>query len=225
MSRKCSVRRSKIIVFFMNSAFYAFWVAKPLSTDRATMSAPRKQQAQQLAGPAQAAAGLMHRAQTFPAARRPPHAETAFGSSSSSSGPPSPRPSSPQLGAAATGVESVGRRPGSTAHGPVLASLVDPERLDRAIPVLLSAKTSQGGKGLLCIDRVQSGGAQGSKIAALRLSCLHVSRYWGCPQSTQRILELNVPGREEEAGTVHLAMGDYDSMSRLAHMMGRDHFD
>ena len=115
---------------------------------------------------------------------------------------------------------------GSTASRPVLTRLiVDPERLDKSIPVLVGTELSQGGKRLLCIHHVQSGGAQGSRIAALRLSKLHVSRYWGCPQSKQRMLELTVPGREEQAGTLHLAMGDYDSLSRLAYMMGREHFD
>ena len=115
---------------------------------------------------------------------------------------------------------------GSSASRPVLTSLiVDPEHLDKSIPVLVGTELSQGGKGLLCFHHVQSGGARGGRIAALRLSKLHVSRYWGCPQSKQRMLELTVPGREEQAGTLHLAMGDYDSLSRLAYMMGREHFD
>ena len=115
---------------------------------------------------------------------------------------------------------------GSSASRPVLTSLiVDPEHLDKSIPVLVGTELSQGGKRLLCIHHVQSGGAQGSRIAALRLSKLHVSRYWGCPQSKQRMLELTVPGREEQAGTLHLAIDDYDSLSRLASMMGRKHFD
>ena len=116
--------------------------------------------------------------------------------------------------------------PGSTASRPVLASLiVDPQRLDKSMPVLVGTELSQDGKGLLCIHRVQYGGAQGSRIAALRLSALNVSRYWGCPKSQQRMLELTVPGREAQAGTLHLAIDDYDSLSRLAHMMGREHFD
>jgi hypothetical protein len=115
---------------------------------------------------------------------------------------------------------------GSTASRPVLTRLiVDPERLDKSIPVLVGTELSQGGKRLLCIHHVQSGGAQGSRIAALRLSALNVSRYWGCPKSQQRMLELTVPGREAQAGTLHLAIDDYDSLSRLAHMMGREHFD
>ena len=121
------------------------------------------------------------------------------------------------------------RRERSPASGPVLASIVDPERLKKGaatgMPVLVSAKTSKDGKEWLCMHQVRTGGAQGSTVASLCLGALAVSRFWGCPQSKQRMLELTVPGDEQRAGSVLLSVGDYDAMSRLAHMMGRDHFD
>ena len=107
--------------------------------------------------------------------------------------------------------------------GPVLARLADPEHFDKEIPVRVSVQ-KRGGEQMLCLHILRPG-AQLTEAASLRLSALSLSRFWECPSSTRRIIELKVPGQEDRVGSVYLKLDSYECMTRLVNMIGLKDFE
>ncbi len=125
--------------------------------------------------------------------------------------------------AADTGVADR-QRPDDEAERPVLAQLCDPEHFHKAVPVMLSVRCGADGERVLSVDRVRSS-AECTQVASLLLSDLTMSRYWGFPSSTQRVIELGVPGCEDKVGSIYLKLGSFECMKRLANMVGREDFE
>jgi hypothetical protein len=116
------------------------------------------------------------------------------------------------------------QRPGDEAERPVLAQLCDPEHFHKAVPVMLSVRSGADGEGVLHVHHVRSS-AECTQVASLLLSDLTMSRYWGFPSSTQRVIELGVPGCEDKVGSIYLKLGSFECMKRLANMVGREDFE
>jgi hypothetical protein len=125
--------------------------------------------------------------------------------------------------AADTGV-AARQRPGDEAERPVLAQLCDPEHFHKAVPVMLSVRSGADGERVLHVHHVRSS-AECTQVASLLLSDLTMSRYWGFPSSTQRVIELGVPGCEDKVGSIYLKLGSFECMKRLANMVGREDFE
>jgi hypothetical protein len=116
------------------------------------------------------------------------------------------------------------QRPGDEAERPVLAQLCDPEHFHKAVPVMLSVRSGADGEGVLHVHHVRSS-AECTQVASLLLSDLTMSRHWGFPSSTQRVIELGVPGCEDKVGSIYLKLGSFECMKRLANMVGREDFE
>jgi hypothetical protein len=116
------------------------------------------------------------------------------------------------------------QRPGDEAERPVLAQLCDPEHFHKAVPVMLSVRSGADGERVLHVHHVRSS-AECTQVASLLLSDLTMSRYWGFPSSTQRVIELGVPGCEDKVGSIYLKLGSFECMKRLANMVGREDFE
>ena len=118
--------------------------------------------------------------------------------------------------------------PERLAHdGPLLAHLADQEHFHKAIPVQVNVKRDAHGEQMLCLQHMLPGvepTQSASLLIQLRLSALTMSRYWGCPSSTQRIIELGVPGYEQ-VGSIYLKLGSYACIKRLANLVGREDFE
>ena len=114
-------------------------------------------------------------------------------------------------------------RPLLAHDGPLLAHLADQEHFHKAIPVQVNVKCDAHGEQILCLQHVLPG-AEPTQSASLRLSALTMSRYWGCPSSTQRIIELGVPGYEQ-VGSIYLKLGSYACIKRLANLVGLEDFE
>ena len=125
--------------------------------------------------------------------------------------------------AADTGVADR-QRPDDEAERPVLAQLCDPEHFHKAVPVMLSVRCGADGERVLRVHHVRSS-AEFTQVASLLLSDLTMSRYWGFPSSTQRVIELGVPGCEDKVGSIYLKLGSFECMKRLANMVGRGDFE
>ena len=116
------------------------------------------------------------------------------------------------------------RQPGQALSGSerVTAQLVLPERMHVKIPIIASMKRDKHGEKLLCL-RIP--GTRSKALVSLHVSGggINLSRHWGRLASTDRVVELSVPGDEKAAGNVLLVLDSYDSMQRLASMvLGRD---
>ena len=116
------------------------------------------------------------------------------------------------------------QRPDDEAERPVLAQLCDPEHFHKAVPVMLSVRCGADGERVLRVHHVRSS-AEFTQVASLLLSDLTMSRYWGFPSSTQRVIELGVPGCEDKVGSIYLKLGSFECMKRLANMVGRGDFE
>ena len=116
------------------------------------------------------------------------------------------------------------QRPDDEAERPVLAQLCDPEHFHKAVPVMLSVRCGADGERVLGVHHVRSS-AEFTQVASLLLSDLTMSRYWGFPSSTQRVIELGVPGCEDKVGSIYLKLGSFECMKRLANMVGRGDFE
>jgi len=116
------------------------------------------------------------------------------------------------------------QRPDDEAERPVLAQLCDPEHFHKAVPVMLSVRCGADGERVLRVHHVRSS-AEFTQVASLLLSDLTMSRYWGFPSSTQRVIELGVPGCEDKVGSIYLKLGSFECMKRLANMVGREDFE
>ena len=125
--------------------------------------------------------------------------------------------------AADTGVADR-QRPDDEAERPVLAQLCDPEHFHKAVPVMLSVRCGADGERVLRVHHVRSS-AEFTQVASLLLSDLTMSRYWGFLSSTQRVIELGVPGCEDKVGSIYLKLGSFECMKRLANMVGRGDFE
>jgi len=115
------------------------------------------------------------------------------------------------------------QRPDDEAERPVLAQLCDPERFQKAVPVMLSVGCCADGERVLRVHHVRSS-AECTQVASLLLSALTMSRYWGIPSSTERVIELGVPGFEDKVGSIYLKLGSFECMKRLANIVGREDF-
>lgn len=116
------------------------------------------------------------------------------------------------------------QRPDDEAERAVLAHLCDSEHFHKTVPVMLSVRCGADGERVLRVHHVRSS-AECTQVGSLLLSDLTMSRYWGCPSSTQRIIELGVPGCEDKVGSIYLKLGSFECMKRLANMVGREDFE
>ena len=113
-------------------------------------------------------------------------------------------------------------QPGQALSECITAQLVLPERMHARIPVIASMKRDKHGEKLLCLRRP---GTERKALVSLHVSGggINLSRHWGLVSSTDRVVELSVPGDEEAAGNVLLVLDSYDSMQHLARMvLGRE---
>ena len=110
-------------------------------------------------------------------------------------------------------------QPGQALSECVTAQLVLPERMHVRIPLIASTKRDQHGEQLLCLRRP---GTESCALEPFHVSGISLSRHWGLMSSTDRVVELSVPG-DETLGNVLLVLDSYDSMQRLARMvLGRE---
>ncbi len=102
----------------------------------------------------------------------------------------------------------------------VPAQLVFPERMHVKNPVIVSMKRNTRGEKLLCVHRPDT---KSTALVSFHVSGINLWSHWGCLSSTDRVVELSVPGDEEAAGSVFLVLDTYESMQRLSHMvLGRE---
>ena len=81
-------------------------------------------------------------------------------------------------------------------------------------------KRDKHGEQLLCLRRP---GTESCALEPFHVSGISLSRHWGLMSSTDRVVELSVPGDEKAAGNVLLVLDSYDSMQHLARMvLGRE---
>ena len=113
--------------------------------------------------------------------------------------------------------------PDDEAERPLLAQLCDMEHFQKAVPVMLSVGCGADGERVLRMHHVRSS-AKCTQVASLLLSALTMSRYWGIQSSTERVIELGVPGFEDKVGSIYLKLGSFECMKRLANMVGHEDF-
>ena len=80
--------------------------------------------------------------------------------------------------------------------------------------MIASVKRNGLGEQLLCLRRP---GTESKAPFSFNVSGLTLRRHWGILASTDRAVELSVPGDKE--GDVWLVLDTYDSMQRLAKMV------